>query len=69
MEAAAVAEAVGGALMVPARDPPHRWGPCCGRVDCRARKRTAARGDSKLAASRGLVLAAGLAAMLAPGKP
>ena len=66
MEAAASAEVVGGLLMVP-RATRRLGGALVAAVSGAILYSELSEGDTKLAASRGLVLLAGLAALLAPG--
>ena len=66
MEAAASAEVVGGLLMVP-RATRRLGGALVAAVSGAILYSELAEGDTKLAASRGLVMLAGLAALLAPG--
>ena len=67
MQAAAIAEVTGGVLMVP-RATRRIGGAVVALVSALVLTSELRRGDSKLAASRGLVLLAGLSALLAPGQ-
>ena len=66
MRAAAIAETVGGALMVP-RSTRRLGGALVAAVSAIVLLSELERGDTKLAASRGLVLLSGLSAMIMPG--
>lgn len=66
MEAAAAAEVVGGLLMVP-RATRRLGGALVAAISGAILYSELQDGDTRLAASRGLVMAAGLAALLAPG--
>ena len=66
MRAAAIAETVGGVLMVP-RSTRRIGGALVAAVSAAVLVSELAAGDTKLASSRGLVLAGALAAFLAPG--
>ena len=66
MEAAAAAEVVGGLLMVP-RATRRLGGALVAAVSGAILYSEITEGDTKLAASRGLVMLAGLAALFAPG--
>lgn len=67
MQAAAVTEVAGGLLMVP-RSTRRIGGAMVAAVSALVMLSEAAKGEMKLAAPRGMVLLAGLTAMLAPGK-
>ena len=67
MRAAAMAEVVGGALMVP-RATRRFGGLIVAAVSAAVLLSEINEGDGKLAASRGAVMVAGLAAALAPGE-
>ena len=66
MEAAAAAEVVGGLLMVP-RTTRRLGGALVAAISGAILYSEINEGDTKLAASRGLVMLAGLAALFAPG--
>lgn len=66
MQAAATAEVAGGLLMVP-RATRRIGGAMVAAVSAIVLLSELEQGDAKLAASRGLVLLAGLSAMIAPG--
>lgn len=66
VRAAAIAETVGGALMVP-RSTRRLGGALVAAVSATVLLSELEQGDTKLAASRALVLLSGLAALIAPG--
>lgn len=68
MQAAAVAETAGGLLMVP-RSTRRMGGALVAAVSAAVLLSEIAEGETKLAGPRGLVLLAGLSALLAPGRP